>query len=573
MSISVSGLSLAEITEAIRDKYPRLSIKSVPGALAAGEVAIYVDTELSQLRKEKESLTEQASKSLKAIQTFHQQQQALFDEFVVLRQKYDDQKSQLIGTLWTQTSPYHPELGSIPKIEGPDFIETEKMVGQYIVEEPLGEGQFATVCRCRLLQQELAIKIIKKERITSFMSLRRVSNEIKTLRTLSESPRIISINDVIQTETKLYIITEKGGTDLFEFFDEHADGVSEAWALQIISGVLQAVLFCHEHSICHRDLKPENILLRFDTNSGVCTDLKLCDFGLSTEFHKKIPLSDFCGSPGFFCPEMITNGVYYGDKADIWSTGCILLELILGHEKFCSMWMGPYDYGVMQDRDQFKKEMHAAVASLKTELHFSSELNDIVVKFLMLDAVARPQAITLIQHPWFGDHFKDLLEERDSSQGDTHSPVRAGSLKISVANPMTNASPNLSNRERRFLEAYMKTEGGAGQKAESAEELQLHLPPIEPATPSIHKARKMLMPQSPANSDSGSGKSSVLTSKSQKELKPPAGIAAPDHSVRREKTVPDRGGTHMSRTVDTLDEREESEAEDISASLRVQSTP
>jgi hypothetical protein len=49
---------------------------------------------------------------------------------------------------------------------------------------------------------------------------------------------------------------------------------------------------------------------------------------------------------GFFAPEMIMYGKYYGDKADIWSIGCILLELVLGHEKFCDLWMTAYDYEV-----------------------------------------------------------------------------------------------------------------------------------------------------------------------------------------------------------------------------------
>ena len=42
---------------------------------------------------------------------------------------------------------------------------------------------------------------------------------------------------------------------------------------------------------------------------------------------------------GFFAPEMIMHGSYYGDKADVWSIGCILLELVAGHEKFCDIWM------------------------------------------------------------------------------------------------------------------------------------------------------------------------------------------------------------------------------------------
>lgn len=48
------------------------------------------------------------------------------------------------------------------------------------------------------------------------------------------------------------------------------------------------------------DLKPENILITFDAEIGKCTNVKLCDFGLSTKFNANSLLSDFCGSPGTY---------------------------------------------------------------------------------------------------------------------------------------------------------------------------------------------------------------------------------------------------------------------------------
>ena len=65
-----------------------------------------------------------------------------------------------------------------------------------------------------------ALKILNKERISNFTGLKRMSNEIGTLRQLKSS-YIVSLYDVIQTKNKLYIVTELGGSDLFEFFDEH----------------------------------------------------------------------------------------------------------------------------------------------------------------------------------------------------------------------------------------------------------------------------------------------------------------------------------------------------------------
>ena len=69
-----------------------------------------------------------------------------------------------------------------------------------------------------------------------------MSNEIDTLKKL-KSEYIVCIHDVVQTANKLYIVTEKGGPDLFEFFDEHPDGGGFVYSLD--SDVFFCfVLFC-----------------------------------------------------------------------------------------------------------------------------------------------------------------------------------------------------------------------------------------------------------------------------------------------------------------------------------------
>jgi hypothetical protein len=203
--------------------------------------------------REMKEMEASSAKALNSIQTFHQQQQALFDEFVLLRQRYDEQKLALLNILWIHCGQYHPDLRQIPVVKDVNtYIENDDRVGEYTIGEMLGEGQFAMVKSCwKDGGEEYAIKIIKKERITTFTSLKRVSNEIEILRKL-RSEFIVSVKDVIQTITKLYIITEKGGADLFEFFDEHPDGVPEPWAKDIITCVLKAVLYCHDQGICHR---------------------------------------------------------------------------------------------------------------------------------------------------------------------------------------------------------------------------------------------------------------------------------------------------------------------------------
>jgi len=259
----IIGISREQLVQTLRAAFPNSeAIEINEEERGASELNnSNLKAELEAKSKELVECEATCSKALLSIQSFHKQQQDLFDEFVLLRQKYDEQRNTLANVLWTHCRSHHPELRQIPPPEDPEnFDESDEFVGQYIVGRMLGEGQFASVRMCTKEgdDAEYALKIIKKDRIMNFVSLKRMSNEIDTLRKL-HSKYIICLHEVIQTATKLYIITEKGGPDLFEFFDEHPDGVPEHWAKEIMYRILRAVQFCHKNSFCHRDLKPEVI--------------------------------------------------------------------------------------------------------------------------------------------------------------------------------------------------------------------------------------------------------------------------------------------------------------------------
>lgn len=492
------------------------SSNSVTNTLEKNEVNISELTSMLQSKTNELSVMETtASKALASIQQFHIQQSQLYDEFVILRQKYDDQKESLLKILWHECGRYHPDLRHIPEVEDSKlFIEEDHHLGDYAIGAILGEGQYATVRLCHKFDHPhdlYALKMIKKERIATFNALKRVSNEIDILRKL-DSPYVVSVKHVMHTDSMLYIVTEKGGKDLFEFFDEHIDGVPEPWARQIIARVLKAVAYCHHQGVCHRDLKPENILLSFDGNTNHCIDLKLCDFGLSARFNRDAKLTDFCGSPGFFAPEMIIKGSYYGDKADIWSIGCILLELVLGHEKFCQLWMGAYDYEVLQDKVNFTTQIQHTVSALPTVLQFSSELNDFILLFLSMRASHRPKCNTACRHIWLASVFDNnengigispTNSFYDDDIYDSNSPINTnkyGSNSEDYDNISTSPHP-LSTLKN------LEIDDRARHMFEDDSHNHIHLPPIEPQTPSVSNIRKMLHlstnPNSP-DSDSSS---------------------------------------------------------------------
>jgi serine/threonine protein kinase len=238
--------------------------------------------------------------------------------------------------------------------------------------------------------------------------------------------------------------------------------------------------------VCHRDLKPENILLVFDTKAGKLVDLKLCDFGLSTRFQSKQRLTDFCGSPGFFAPEMLTEGSYLGDKADVWSVGCILLELVLGHERFCDIWMSAYDYEVMQDKVQFGNEISVNVERLPKILDFSPALNSFIMAILQVKPEERLTISAVCQLDWVSAKFEKINLAHSTVPDSPIASAKSDHHQSNAGNKKGLLQYALSNRERRLMEEYAKS---GGHNAAGGE---ISLPPIEPSTPDVGRARKIL---------------------------------------------------------------------------------
>jgi len=163
-------------------------------------------------------------------------------------------------------------------------------------------------------------------------------------------------------------------------------------------------------------------LLEFDKINGECLSLKICDFGLGAIIKDQAALKDFCGSPGFFAPEMLLNESYSGDKADIWSVGCILLEMILDREKFSYIWMSIYDKKSLSslNKENFRSSIEDALHIIPNLVDFSDDLKDFILKILNLNPSERPSSEMLLNHPWLGVQKKDCTCE--SPETNDHYP-------------------------------------------------------------------------------------------------------------------------------------------------------
>jgi serine/threonine protein kinase len=93
--------------------------------------------------------------------------------------------------------------------------------------------------------------------------------------------------------------------------------------------LLEVLKYLHKLNISHRDIKMENILI---TKSG---KIKLIDFGFSVKNDQLY--YDFCGTPNYMSPEIISKGGYLGHKGDIWAAGILFYKLATGNFPFKGM--------------------------------------------------------------------------------------------------------------------------------------------------------------------------------------------------------------------------------------------
>ena len=187
------------------------------------------------------------------------------------------------------------EILSIPPeditdINDPD--QKEKIMCDFIIKQVIGEGTFATV-RLAINKQtgeQVAIKIMEKNKIIQKEDKIRIEREIKVLKNLRH-PNIVHLYSVIQTDEKIYLIMEYvKGKELFDYIvmkKKLSENESCLFFQQIISGIE----YLHKIKYVHRDIKPENLLINEQTK-----ELKIVDFGLSNIFTNpnKTLLSSAC---------------------------------------------------------------------------------------------------------------------------------------------------------------------------------------------------------------------------------------------------------------------------------------
>ncbi|XP_066581082.1 MAP/microtubule affinity-regulating kinase 4 [Prorops nasuta] len=205
-----------------------------------------------------------------------------------------------------------------------------KIAGLYDLEETLGRGHFAVVKLARhvFTGEKVAVKVIDKSKLDE-VSRAHLFQEVRCMK-LVQHPNVVRLYEVIDTQTKLYLILELGdGGDLYDYIMRHDSGLSEEVARTYFRQIVRAISYCHRLHVVHRDLKPENVV--FFEKLGT---VKLTDFGFSNRFYPGQKLETSCGSLAYSAPEILLGDSYDAPAVDVWSLGVILYMLVCGQAPF-----------------------------------------------------------------------------------------------------------------------------------------------------------------------------------------------------------------------------------------------
>jgi len=214
------------------------------------------------------------------------------------------------------------------------------LAGKYLVHRVIGRGGMGIVVEASHvdLGDRVAIKILRRRYCDNEEALARFNREARAATQIrgEHSVRLIDVG-ATRRGAPFIVMELLEGCDLSQLLREGPASVSEAvlFILQACEGMAEV----HAHGIIHRDLKPGNLFItrRLDGSPLV----KVLDFGIAksvgniSEVESKITMTFVAlGTPLYMAPEQIRCAKSVDVRADIWSLGGILYELLAGRPVF-----------------------------------------------------------------------------------------------------------------------------------------------------------------------------------------------------------------------------------------------
>ena len=257
-------------------------------------------------------------------------------------------------------------------------------LGQYLLLERLGQGGMGTVYKAvhGLLKRVVALKVLPAACMSDARAIARFHREMEAVGRLNH-PHIVQASDANEVDGTHFLVMEYvEGLDLAQvILQQGALPIAEACA--IIRQALAGLQHAYEHNLVHRDLKPANLML---TLTG---QVKILDFGLALLYDDSSPHEDLTprghitGTMDYLAPEVVGGPGPIDTRADIYSLGCALYELVTGRPPFS----GPDYASMLQKMLAHTNAAPPPLSELRREV--SPKLAAVVDRFLVKNPAER----------------------------------------------------------------------------------------------------------------------------------------------------------------------------------------
>ena len=302
-------------------------------------------------------------------------------------------------------------------------------LGQYALEEKIGEGGMGSVYRARhaMLRRPTAVKLLEPGKTTE-ISVARFEREVQLTSQLNH-PNTITVYDYGRTAEGVFYYAmeflEGFSLDvLVQRFGPQPDGR----VIQILSQVCGSLREAHSAKLIHRDIKPANIMLT--RRGGACDFVKLLDFGLvkAVDSHKMQTLTAadaITGTPLYMAPETIQDAEGCDARGDLYALGAVGYYLLTGRPVF--------DTGGVLEIMRAHVETQPIAPSKRLARPMSRELEHLLLKCLEKSPADRPQsaaemaqalAACVPEQPWTAADAEQWWRGQDQTvAGDPSSTV------------------------------------------------------------------------------------------------------------------------------------------------------
>ena len=259
--------------------------------------------------------------------------------------------------------------------------EGEILADKFRVERVLGQGGMGVVVAAMHLQldQRVAIKFLLPEATEHPEIVERFAREARAAARM-QGKNVVRIIDVGSLpDGRTFMVMEYlEGSDLEHVLEKNG-ALPLPEALSYFGEALEALAEAHAKGIVHRDLKPGNLFLANQPDGGVV--VKVLDFGISKLEDDRAQLtrtSTAMGTAFYMTPEQLTNAKDVDERADVWSMGIILYELLTNQKPFDGTSMPEIVAKILRNK-----------RTPLTEFGLPAELDEVLDKCLASDRVDR----------------------------------------------------------------------------------------------------------------------------------------------------------------------------------------